>query len=158
MAKMTIKTNFHDNLAPFRKRKEAKLLNAKVAKCQREVGQGGGEWEGDSVWRNRKQGLYEPHTQAHTLAGALRKGRRGNVWQLGNLQTSFKWMSRASVRCVLPQGTPAPIPSGWTIFWPVSCKRECVRVCVCVLLCCQAWQCRGSSSSGATCQLRLWFM
>jgi len=34
MAKMTIKTNFHDNLAPFSQRKEAKLLNAKVAKCQ----------------------------------------------------------------------------------------------------------------------------
>lgn len=34
MAKMTIKTNFDDNLAPFSQRKEAKLLNAKVAKCQ----------------------------------------------------------------------------------------------------------------------------
>jgi len=38
MAKMTIKTNFHDNLAPFSQRKEAKLLNAKVAKCQQSNG------------------------------------------------------------------------------------------------------------------------
>lgn len=64
MAKMTIKTNFHDNLAPFSQRKEAKLLNAKVAKCQsRRGGLRGGE-----VTSGSKDFTSHTHIHWHTLA------------------------------------------------------------------------------------------
>lgn len=98
MAKMTIKTNFHDNLAPFSQRKEAKLLNAKVAKCQSRRGGLRQGVRGGGGGHKRKQGLYESHT--HTLAhlgqGWMMRGRgcRGGqlwlcVWQLGNSADKF---------------------------------------------------------------------
>lgn len=92
MAKMTIKTNFHDNLAPFSQRKEAKLLNAKVAKCQsRRGGKAGSAKSGSKDFTSHTH----THIQWHTLA-RIRGGGRGCLssgsafGNLATLQTSFK--------------------------------------------------------------------
>lgn len=70
MAKMTIKTNFDDNLAPgLAQRKEAKLLNAKVAKCQKECeANRTKEWaKGKRSGADWKKRLNETHTHTHKL-------------------------------------------------------------------------------------------
>lgn len=93
MAKMTIKTNFHDNLAPFSQRKEAKLLNAKVAKCQSRRGGLRQGVRGGGGGHKRKQGLYESHTYTGTPwpgwvsareggGGVLALALRLATWQL----------------------------------------------------------------------------
>lgn len=103
-----------------------------------EFSRGRGSGSGRRGWcvaQSEARTLRVTHTQAHTLAVAWRKGRRGNVWQLGNLQTSFKWMSRASVQCVLPQRTPSPSPTpplSLSLWLAGQSSGQCpANVCVC---------------------------
>jgi len=84
MAKMTIKTNFHDNLAPFSQRKEAKLLNAKVAKCQGYI-MAGGRGQGALGWvkSGRKRNFATDKLEGLHLLPADWQRKRA-TWQLAD--------------------------------------------------------------------------